>query len=182
MPIPMATRTVIKLAAFMMFLAPSCALSNELEDYGNWNYREGADHVNVANVRSVTRVLDVWGKRIFNEVKTLLHSQPNTVLPDYSRVLPLSESLNDLFREVSHLQRRITDLNNRLAILEPFLRRHGYHEEGKDAVEDSKVAPQSLTGAGTSLTQYPRRYRVRTRRVRVYKDGNGRVKVKEIER
>lgn len=44
-----------------------------------------AEHVNVANVRSVTRVLDTWGKRIFNEIKTLLHSQPNTLLPDYSR-------------------------------------------------------------------------------------------------
>lgn len=44
-----------------------------------------ADRVNVASVRSVTRVLDVWGKRIFNEIKTLLHSQPSTLLPDYSR-------------------------------------------------------------------------------------------------
>lgn len=44
-----------------------------------------AEHVNVANVRSVTRVLDAWGKHIFNEIKTLLHSQPNTLLPDYSR-------------------------------------------------------------------------------------------------
>ncbi|KAJ0050725.1 hypothetical protein NL108_005120, partial [Boleophthalmus pectinirostris] len=42
------------------------------------------DHVNVATVRSVTRVLDAWGKRIFNEIKTLLHSQPSALLPDYS--------------------------------------------------------------------------------------------------
>lgn len=39
----------------------------------------------MANVRSVTRMLDTWGKRIFNEIKALLHSQPNTLLPDYSR-------------------------------------------------------------------------------------------------
>lgn len=102
---------------------------------------------------------------------------------------PLSESLNDLFREVSHLQRRITDLNNRLATLEPVLRRHGYYEEDKEATEG---APQSLKGVGTSLAQYPRRYRVRmaqpmnrvgrTRRVRLYKDENGNVKVRELER
>ncbi|XP_053471871.1 uncharacterized protein si:ch211-243a20.3 [Ictalurus furcatus] len=189
MPIPMATRTVMILAVILMFLALSRAMSNELDDYGTWNYREGAEHVNVANVRSVTRVLDTWGKRIFNEIKTLLHSQPNTLLPDYSRVRPLSESLNDLFREVSHLQRRITDLNNRLATLEPFLRRHGYYDEDKEA---TKGVPQSLKGVGTSLAQYPRRYRVRvaqpvnrvvrTRRVRVYKDENGKVKVRKIER
>lgn len=46
-----------------------------------------ADSVNVASVRSVTRVLDVWGKRIFREIKTLLHSQPSSLLPDYSRYL-----------------------------------------------------------------------------------------------
>ncbi|CAL1601545.1 unnamed protein product [Knipowitschia caucasica] len=99
-------------------------------DYGHWNYREGADHVNVATVRSVTRVLDAWGKRIFNEIKTLLHSQPSALLPDYSRVRPLSESVNDLFREVSLLHLRITELTHRLATLDPFLRHHGYHGEG----------------------------------------------------
>lgn len=44
-----------------------------------------AENVNVANIRSVTRVLDAWGKRIFKDIKTLLHSQPNALLPDYSR-------------------------------------------------------------------------------------------------
>lgn len=44
-----------------------------------------ADSVDVASVRSVTRVLDAWGKHIFREIKTLLHSQPSTLLPDYSR-------------------------------------------------------------------------------------------------
>ncbi|CAK6953509.1 uncharacterized protein si:ch211-243a20.3 [Scomber scombrus] len=155
---------------------------NEL-DYGYWNYREGADRVNVASVRSVTRVLDVWGKRIFNEIKTLLHSQPSTLLPDYSRVRPLSESVNDLFREVSLLHRRITELSHRLATLEPFLRRHGYREEGEE-----------LAGGGralTSLVRYNPRSRVRAslpkrtrvvmrKRARMLK--NGGVKVLQSER
>ncbi|XP_072513846.1 uncharacterized protein [Salminus brasiliensis] len=190
MAVPMVMKTVTTLFVVVTLLAQSLAMNNEL-DYGNWNYREGAENVNVANVRSVTRVLDAWGKRIFNEIKTLLHSQPSTLLPDYSRVRPLSESLNDLFREVSHLQRRITDLNHRLATLEPFLRRHGYSDEGEEGAEGTEPAPQSMRGAGTSLTKYPRRYRVRVlrpvnrvpqiRRVRVYKDP-GSVKTKENER
>ncbi|GAA6230225.1 uncharacterized protein si:ch211-243a20.3 [Lates japonicus] len=157
---------------------------NEL-DYGYWNYREGADSVNVASVRSVTRVLDAWGKRIFNEIKTLLHSQPSTLLPDYSRVRPLSESVNDLFREVSLLHRRITELSHRLATLEPFLRHHGYREEGEEA------ALQSLRGEVASLARYtprtvvraspPRGSRVvRRRRVRVL--NNGGVKLIQSER
>ncbi|XP_052399050.1 uncharacterized protein LOC127946465 [Carassius gibelio] len=169
----------------MAFLAPCLGTSNEL-DYGNWNYREGAENVNVANIRSVTRVLDAWGKRIFKDIKTLLHSQPNALLPDYSRVRPLSESLNDLFREVSHLQRRITDLNHRLATLEPFLRHHGYREEGEEGGEE--LAPRSV---GPSQAKYPRRYMVRvvrpanrvvrTRRVKVFKNEDGRVKASESE-
>ncbi|XP_051241627.1 uncharacterized protein si:ch211-243a20.3 [Dicentrarchus labrax] len=172
-----------------MATASSASEENEL-DYGYWNYREGADSVNVASVRSVTRVLDAWGKRIFNEIKTLLHSQPSTLLPDYSRVRPLSESVNDLFREVSLLRRRITELSHRLATLEPFLRHHGYRGEGGEE-EGRALAPQSLRGEVASLARYsprtaaraspPRGSRVvRRRRVRVLK--NGGVKLVQRER
>ncbi|XP_072319386.1 uncharacterized protein [Eucyclogobius newberryi] len=148
---------------------------NEL-DYGYWNYREGADHVNVASVRSVTRVLDVWGKRIFNEIKTLLHSQPSALLPDYSRVRPLSESVNDLFREVSLLHRRITELTHRLATLDPFLRHHGYRGEG----EKGALTPLSVRGDALALAEpgrpTSRGTRVlRRRRVKIF--NNGGVKV-----
>ncbi|XP_074538946.1 uncharacterized protein LOC141800368 [Halichoeres trimaculatus] len=164
--------------------AHSASEENEL-DYGYWNYREGADSVNVASVRSVTRVLDAWGKRIFNEIKTLLHSQPSTLLPDYSRVRPLSESLNDLFREVSLLRRRITELSHRLATLEPFLRHHGYLEEGKGGEQEgagASQAPLGLRGELTSLARYspPRGSRVvRRRRVRVLQSDGGRVMGRE---
>ncbi|XP_026870609.2 uncharacterized protein si:ch211-243a20.3 [Electrophorus electricus] len=192
MAVPLATRTVtMLLVIIVMLLGPSLALSNEL-DYGNWNYREGAENVNVANVRSVTRLLDAWGKRIFNEIKALLHSQPSALLPDYSRVRPLSESLNDLFREVSHLQRRITDLNNRIATLEPFLRRHGYHEVGEQSGGGKEPVPQSVKRAGTSLAKFPQRYRVRilrpvsrtaqTRKMGMHKDKNERAKVEMKEK
>ncbi|KAI7810570.1 uncharacterized protein si:ch211-243a20.3 [Triplophysa rosa] len=170
------------------FLSPCLGISNEV-DYGNWNYRDGAENVNVANIRSITRVLDAWGKRIFKDIKTLLHSQPSDLLPDYSRVRPLSESLNDLFREVSHLQKRITDLNNRLATLEPFLRHHGYREEGEDG-EDGKEPPQGATGAGIILSKYQRYYKVpelrptvvRVRRVRVNNEKKRSRQVKVNER
>ncbi|XP_012684483.1 uncharacterized protein si:ch211-243a20.3 [Clupea harengus] len=220
-----ATRMVaaaMTLVVVMAFVAPTYGMSNEL-DYGNWNYREGAENVDVTHVRSVTRVLDSWGKKIFNEIKTLLHSQPSALLPDYSRVRPLSESLNDLFREVLHLQRRITDLNHRLATLEPVLRRYGYRARGEEEEEEDQeeqqqkqkqeermmmeergkerwrergrenkaLAPQGghARGGGAGLARYPRKYTVRTvrplrrvvrtRRVKVYKDKDGRMRVLE---
>lgn len=68
-------------------------------------------------------------------------------MPELScRVRPLSESLNDLFREVSLLRKRITELSHRLESLEPFLRHYGYkgrkegapsaggHGEGEEVV------------------------------------------------
>ncbi|XP_036376501.1 uncharacterized protein si:ch211-243a20.3 [Megalops cyprinoides] len=178
----------LALVIVMALATPLAGEDNEL-DYGYWNYREGADNVNVASVRSVTRVLDVWGKRIFNEIKHLLHSQPSALLPDYSRVRPLSESLNDLFREVSLLQRRIAELSNRLATLEPYLRRHGYRAEGEEGGGGRILAPQSVRGGGASLAKYPPRYRVRVvrpmntlmrrRKVKVYKKGGVRVVQRE---
>ncbi|KAF7665115.1 hypothetical protein LDENG_00154480 [Lucifuga dentata] len=181
---------VMLMVAAMATVARSAGKENEL-DYGYWNYREGADSVNVASVRSVTRVLDAWGKRIFSEIKTLLHSQPSTLLPDYSRVRPLSESVNDLFREVSLLHRRITELTHRLATLEPFLRRHSYREAGEEVGGGRALAPLSSKGEVVSLAHYtpnnvvrvtPARGRrvVRRRRVRVLK--NGGVKVVQNER
>ncbi|XP_054635535.1 uncharacterized protein si:ch211-243a20.3 [Dunckerocampus dactyliophorus] len=153
---------------------------NELDYYGHWNYRDGADRVDVSSVRSLTKILDSWGKQIFKEIKTLLHSQPNTVLPDYSRVRPLSETINDLFREVSMLHRRITELSHRLATLEPFLRRHGYREAGDG--DGLALARQSLTGEATSQNTGPGAVPkkgsrlVRRRRVKVFKK-NGKVRV-----
>lgn len=149
---------------------------NEL-DYGYWNYREGADSVDVASVRSVTRVLDAWGKHIFREIKTLLHSQPSTLLPDYSRVRPLSESLNDLFREVSLLRHRISELSRRLATLEPYLRRYGYRGDDMEEAGGSNKA-QRLREEAAGLARHAPGSRqrakgnrvVRRRRMRVVKN------------
>ncbi len=99
----------------------------------------------------------------------------------------MSESVNDLFREVSLLRRRITELSHRLATLEPFLRHYGYREKGEEKDEEAAgggraLAPQSLRGELASLARYsprmagragpPRGSRVvRRRRVRVLKNG-----------
>lgn len=97
------------------------------------------------------------------------------------RVRPLSESLNDLFREVSLMHRRITELSHRLATLEPFLRHHGYREEG--AGDHRALVPQNLRGEVASRARYtpktgvganPPRV-VRRRRVRVLRNGGGKV-------
>ncbi|XP_061761950.1 uncharacterized protein si:ch211-243a20.3 [Nerophis ophidion] len=114
--------------AHWLLTVVAVATEARLDDDGHWNYREGVDRVDVTSQRSVTQLLDVWGKEMFKEIKSLLRSQPNTLLPDYSRVRLLSETIHDLLREVSLLRQRISELSRRLATLQPFLRRHGYCE------------------------------------------------------
>ncbi|XP_037530897.1 uncharacterized protein si:ch211-243a20.3 [Nematolebias whitei] len=166
---------MLLMAVAMVTGARAAGEDNEL-DHGPWNYKEGADSVNVASVRSVTRVLDTWGKRIFSEIKTLLHSQPNTLLPDYSRVRPLSESINDLFREVSQLHLRISELSHRLATLEPYLRRHGYRGDGEEAGGSRAQKGERVSIARYALKNKERASRpwvsrvVRRRRVRILKN------------
>lgn len=96
---------------------------------------------------------------------------------------PLSESVNDLFREVSLLRRRITELSHRLATLEPFLRHHGYREDGAAAGEEEEaLTPLGLRGDTVSLARPgpPRSSRVvRRRRVRV-QPGGGRLLQREM--
>lgn len=117
----------------------------------------------------------LWGSKLFRQVKLSL-------LCSSCRVRPLSESVNDLFREVSLLHRRITELSHRLATLEPILRRHGYQGEDEKGVGRA----QSLKGEVASLTRYDPRSRVRVsaprggpvvrrRRVRVLKNRGGRL-------
>ncbi|XP_051790364.1 uncharacterized protein si:ch211-243a20.3 [Erpetoichthys calabaricus] len=123
----MASRFAFSIVVMVMVLAaPLTGGEDAKSDYGHWNYREGADRVNVQALKSVTRILDKWGNSIFSEVKKILHSDPNSVLPEYSRVRPLSETVNDLFKEVKSLQRRISELHERLDTLYLFFRKYGY--------------------------------------------------------
>lgn len=119
-------------------------------------------------------IWDVWRKSVSASKRSLLSSS--------CRVRPLSESVNDLFREVSMLHRRITELSHRLATLEPFLRHHGYRGEDGREEEAGGSRAHGLRGEMASLARYtprtavrasvPRGSRVvRRRRVRVLKKG-----------
>lgn len=86
------------------------------------------------------------------------------------RVRPLSESLNDLFREVSLLRTRITELSQRLATVEPFLRHYGYRKEEKEEKEEKEKAgggrAQGMREEAASQVRYSRRPGPRLVRIR----------------
>ncbi|XP_077574407.1 uncharacterized protein LOC144197720 [Stigmatopora nigra] len=97
---------------FLVVMVTADATNSGKElDFGHWNYR-GANSVNLASVCSFTKVLNA------------ICCIPNT------NIRPLSETISDLFREVSMLHQRITELSHCLATMGPFFRHHGYHEVG----------------------------------------------------
>ncbi|MCI4385445.1 hypothetical protein PGIGA_G00050620 [Pangasianodon gigas] len=86
-----------------------------------WNYRDGSEKVNMRGVANLTQVLDDWRFDILNQVKTLLQNDHQTLLPDYSRIQPLSEALDDLYKEFNALKAHLGELTEKFTPIETFI-------------------------------------------------------------
>ncbi|XP_036446232.1 uncharacterized protein si:ch211-76l23.4 [Colossoma macropomum] len=103
-----------------------------------WNYREGSEKVNMRGVANLTQVLDDWRFDILNRIKGLLQNDHQTLLPDYSRIQPLSEALDDLYKEFNALKAHLGDLTEKFGPIETFI----------DELKAEKAA-RGTTGATT---------------------------------
>lgn len=86
-----------------------------------WNYRDGSERVNMRNVANLTQVLDNWRFDILNQMKSLLQNDHQSLLPDYARIQPLSEALDDLYKEFNALKAHLGDLTEKFAAIETFI-------------------------------------------------------------
>ncbi|XDV13253.1 hypothetical protein PO909_001701, partial [Leuciscus waleckii] len=86
-----------------------------------WNYRDGSEKVNMRGVANLTQVLDDWRFDILNQVKGLLQNDHQSLLPDYSRIQPLSEALDDLYKEFNALKTHLGELTEKFGPLETFI-------------------------------------------------------------
>nr|XP_046270287.1 uncharacterized protein si:ch211-76l23.4 [Scatophagus argus] len=86
-----------------------------------WNYRDGSDRVNMRGVSNLTQVLDNWRFDILNQMKGLLQNDHQSLLPDYARIQPLSEALDDLYKEFNALKAHLGDLTEKFAAIETFI-------------------------------------------------------------
>ncbi|KAM9391969.1 uncharacterized protein KZ484_003487 isoform 1-T2 [Pholidichthys leucotaenia] len=86
-----------------------------------WNYRDGSDRVNIRNVANLTEVLDNWRFEILNQMRGLLQNDHQSVLPDYARIQPLSEALDDLYKEFNALKSHLGDLTEKFTAVETFI-------------------------------------------------------------
>ncbi|XP_056871372.1 uncharacterized protein si:ch211-76l23.4 [Takifugu flavidus] len=86
-----------------------------------WNYRDGSERVNMRGVANLTQVLDNWKFDIMSQVKGILQNDHQSVLPDYARIQPLSEALDDLYKEFNALKAHLGDLTEKFSAIETFI-------------------------------------------------------------
>ncbi|KAK3553091.1 hypothetical protein QTP86_031360 [Hemibagrus guttatus] len=86
-----------------------------------WNYRDGSEKVSMRGVANLTQVLDDWRFDILSQVKNLLQNDHQTLLPDYSRIQPLSEALDDLYKEFNALKTHLGELTDKFTTIETFI-------------------------------------------------------------
>uniref|UniRef100_A0A8C5G9B9 Si:ch211-76l23.4 n=1 Tax=Gouania willdenowi TaxID=441366 RepID=A0A8C5G9B9_GOUWI len=86
-----------------------------------WNYRDGSEKVNMRNVANLTQVLDDWRFDILSQMRNLLQNEHQSVLPDYARISPLAEALDDLYKEFNALKAHLGDLTEKFTAIETFV-------------------------------------------------------------
>ncbi|KAM6914458.1 uncharacterized protein PEZ65_014837 isoform 1-T2 [Lycodopsis pacificus] len=96
-----------------------------------WNYRDGSERVNMRGVANLTQILDNWRFDILNQMKGLLQNDHQSLLPDYARIQPLSEALDDLYKEFNALKAHLGDLTEKFTAVETFI----------DEVKADRTAP-----------------------------------------
>ncbi|XP_069763859.1 uncharacterized protein [Narcine bancroftii] len=153
--------TSLHLAFLTLLFSLAQGEKQQVSEHWKWNFREGvfavvyflvslcfcpADRVNINGVGSITRLLNQWGNRIFKQVKDTVLSKPQDVLPDYSRIQPFSEALDDLFREAQALKKRLGDLTESLAGLERAVIKVGYGNPVKIKHVVTRKVPRKQTG------------------------------------
>ncbi|CAJ1075593.1 uncharacterized protein si:ch211-76l23.4 [Xyrichtys novacula] len=100
---------------------PTSTSTSTSTNTDEWNYRDGSEKVNMRNVANLTQVLDNWRFDILNQMRGLLQNDHQSLLPDYARIQPLSEALDDLYKEFNALKAHLGDLTEKFAAIETFI-------------------------------------------------------------
>ncbi|KAJ0058435.1 hypothetical protein NL108_014623 [Boleophthalmus pectinirostris] len=112
-----------------------------------WDYRAGSDKVNMKNVANLTEVLDNWKYDIISQMKNLLQNDHQSLLPDYARIQPLSEALDDLYKEFNSLKSLLGDLIEKFTAVETFI--DELKNKDASAPASAPVAPVAPAGTPT---------------------------------
>ncbi|KFO96036.1 hypothetical protein N300_13141, partial [Calypte anna] len=110
---------MVTLPLFVLLIIFPCSKSQEdiLGQHLKWDYREGADKVNIEGISSITQTLEKWGNSIFWQMKHTLLNNPHALLPEFSSLHPVSAAVDNLVREVYSIRKRLEELSERLNVL-----------------------------------------------------------------
>nr|XP_040047884.1 uncharacterized protein si:ch211-76l23.4 [Gasterosteus aculeatus aculeatus] len=72
-------------------------------------------------VANLTLILDNWRFDILGQMRGLLQNDHQALLPDYARIQPLSEALDDLYKEFNALKAHLGDLTEKFSAIETFI-------------------------------------------------------------
>ncbi|XP_056257813.1 uncharacterized protein si:ch211-76l23.4 [Seriola aureovittata] len=116
-----------------------------------WNYRDGSEKVNMRGVANLTQVLDNWRFDILTQMKGLLQNDHQSLLPDYARIQPLSEALDDLYKEFNALKAHLGDLTEKFSAIETFI-----DEVKASRANNANAGTAPAAGAGVGAGAVPR--------------------------
>ncbi|KAM9457271.1 uncharacterized protein Hap1MRO34_018515 [Clarias gariepinus] len=106
-----------------------------------WSYRDGSEKVSMRGVANLTQVLDDWKFGILSQVKDILQKDHQNVLPDYARIQPLSEALDDLYKEFNALKSHLGELTDKFTAIESFIDDLKINKEKEKANTPAPVTP-----------------------------------------
>ncbi|XP_054615526.1 uncharacterized protein si:dkey-282h22.5 [Dunckerocampus dactyliophorus] len=107
----------IRIAVLLLCMVPMVTSQEWQNERPQW-YR--TEHTGVKACSNLTQILDNWKFAIVTQVKDLLINDHVNVLPEYSRIRPLSDALGDLYRQFSALKEELASLTVKLDSVEAF--------------------------------------------------------------
>uniref|UniRef100_A0A670HSD1 Uncharacterized protein n=1 Tax=Podarcis muralis TaxID=64176 RepID=A0A670HSD1_PODMU len=152
--------------SLLLLVAICCAAKPKRQQAtSEWDYRSEAEKVNMRGCANLTVVLDNWKFAIVSQMKNLLLFDHQSVLPDYGRIKPLSDALNDLYLEFNALKERLGELTTRFEGVESFVDEMNKKGQSQPAAKTPlRVAQPEVEKASFPLPAKRRRVQIRNGR------------------